>query len=116
MSAEHHSSQPASKSDNESGHESANDGYESDGRMQGVLFVAPDHIGLLGWSCILINYDVPEEIARQLEDLWDPDAKYEEIPEHPKAYEGELTDDEEVEGREQAQPAEEHAKKERPAQ
>ncbi|GIJ90962.1 hypothetical protein Asppvi_009927 [Aspergillus pseudoviridinutans] len=53
--------------------------------------VAPDVLCLDG-HLFRINYDVPEEITRQLEELYDRDAKYEEIPGHLKAYETEMED------------------------
>ncbi|KAF7169053.1 hypothetical protein CNMCM5623_001885 [Aspergillus felis] len=61
--------------------------------------VAPDALCLDG-HLFRINYDVPEEITRQLEELYDRDAKYEEIPEHLKAYETEMEDSDVEEAKE----------------
>ncbi|KAJ5833728.1 hypothetical protein N7474_002039 [Penicillium riverlandense] len=47
-----------------------------------------------------VNYDVPKEIPEELEELFDRDAKYEEIPEHLKAYETEPIDSDEEEAEE----------------
>ncbi|GFF98173.1 conserved hypothetical protein [Aspergillus udagawae] len=55
-----------------------------------------------------INYDVPEEITQQLEELYDRDAKYQEIPEHLKAYETEMEDSDMEEAEELEQLSEEH--------
>ncbi|KAL4896565.1 hypothetical protein BDV59DRAFT_170970 [Aspergillus ambiguus] len=61
--------------------------------------VAPDVLSIDGHQ-FRINYDVPEEITWQLEELYDRDAKYEEVPEHLKAYETELEDTDEEEAKE----------------
>ncbi|GAB1199564.1 hypothetical protein APSETT444_008914 [Aspergillus pseudonomiae] len=61
--------------------------------------VAPDALCLDG-HLFRINYDVPEEITQQLEELYDRDAKYEEIPEHLKAYETEMEDSDVEEAKE----------------
>ncbi|EAW15266.1 uncharacterized protein ACLA_059300 [Aspergillus clavatus NRRL 1] len=61
--------------------------------------VAPDVLCLDG-HLFRINYDVPEEITRQLEELYNRDAKYEEIPEHLKAYETEMEDSDVEEAKE----------------
>jgi hypothetical protein len=61
--------------------------------------VAPDALCLDG-HLFRINYDVPDEITLQLEELYDRDAKYEEIPEHLKAYETEMEDSDVEEARE----------------
>ncbi|KAL5355948.1 hypothetical protein BJX96DRAFT_142093 [Aspergillus floccosus] len=61
--------------------------------------VAPDALCLDG-HLFHINYDVPEDITRQLEELYDRDAKYEEIPGHLKAYETEMEDSDVEEAKE----------------
>ncbi|EAW17057.1 uncharacterized protein NFIA_004130 [Aspergillus fischeri NRRL 181] len=48
--------------------------------------VAPDLL-CMDDHLFRINYDVPEKITRQLYELYDRDAKYEEIPEYQRAYE-----------------------------
>ncbi|KAJ5624410.1 hypothetical protein N7510_000719 [Penicillium lagena] len=48
--------------------------------------VAPDLLSIDG-HVFRVNYDVPEEITLQLEELFYRDAGYEEIPEDLKAYE-----------------------------
>jgi hypothetical protein len=61
-----------------------------------------------------INYDVPEEITRQLYklyELYDRDAKYEEIPEHLTAYEIEREDSDVEEAKELERYLEEEAKR-----
>ncbi|GIJ98634.1 hypothetical protein Aspvir_000752 [Aspergillus viridinutans] len=57
----------------------------------GIPSVDPDALCIDG-HLFRINYDVPEEITEQLWELYDRDAKYEEIPEHLKAYETEMED------------------------
>ncbi|GIC86306.1 uncharacterized protein Aud_002674 [Aspergillus udagawae] len=58
-----------------------------------------------------INYDVPEENTQQLDKLYDRDAKYEEIPEHLKAYEIEKEDTDVEEAKEVKRYLEEQAKR-----
>ncbi|KAF7158710.1 hypothetical protein CNMCM5623_003874 [Aspergillus felis] len=72
--------------------------------------VAPDLLCLDG-HLFRINYDVPEEITRQLDELYDRDAKYEEIPEHLKAYEVEKEDTDVEEAKEVERYLEEEAKR-----
>ncbi|RHZ44962.1 uncharacterized protein CDV56_103383 [Aspergillus thermomutatus] len=67
----------------------------------GIPSVAPDVMCLDG-HLFHINYDVPEKITQQLEELYDRDAKYEEIPEHLKAYETEMEDSDVEEAKELA--------------
>ncbi|GIJ88737.1 hypothetical protein Asppvi_007664 [Aspergillus pseudoviridinutans] len=57
----------------------------------GIPSVAPDALCIDG-HLFRINYDVPAEITEQMWELYDRDAKYEEIPEHLKAYETEKED------------------------
>ncbi|PKX98891.1 uncharacterized protein P174DRAFT_437329 [Aspergillus novofumigatus IBT 16806] len=57
----------------------------------GIPSVAPDGLCIDG-HLFRINYDVPEEITQQMWELYDRDAKYEEIPEHLKAYETDKED------------------------
>ncbi|GFF74815.1 hypothetical protein CNMCM6936_001767 [Aspergillus lentulus] len=72
--------------------------------------VAPDAMCLDG-HVFRINYDVPEEITRQLNALYDRDAKYEEIPEHLRAYEIEKEDSDVEEAKELERYLEEEAKR-----
>lgn len=51
----------------------------------------PDSLYLDG-HLFCINYNVPEEITQQLEELYNRNVKYDEIPEHLKAYEAEMRD------------------------
>ncbi|CAL5871814.1 uncharacterized protein PFLUO_LOCUS6067 [Penicillium psychrofluorescens] len=62
---------------------------------------APDALSIDG-HVFRINYDVPKEITEELEELFDRDEKYEEIPEHLKAYEIEPVDSDEIEAEELA--------------
>ncbi|KAF7593351.1 hypothetical protein BBP40_011641 [Aspergillus hancockii] len=71
--------------------------------------VAPDAMGLDG-HIFRIKYDVPEEKPQQLEELYDRDAKYEEISEHVKAYEIEMEDSDEEAAKALARRREECAK------
>ncbi|KAJ5820358.1 hypothetical protein N7474_005949 [Penicillium riverlandense] len=48
--------------------------------------VAEDRLSIDG-HVFRVNYDAPEEITRQLEELFDREVKYEGIPEDVKAYE-----------------------------
>jgi hypothetical protein len=63
--------------------------------------VAEDRLSIDG-HVFRVNYEIPKEITRQLEELFDRDVKYEEIPEDLKAYETEDDDADEEEAGERA--------------